>query len=152
MTAPAYVPTSRLVAEAWVRAAIAGPEVGQKLPQISDQLRADGFIRVPTVGGSADRDVPVYQSPVVTAECWWPPPKRGEFSHWHRAEQLAQRLVLATDDPELMGLDIDLSAVGDFAPARVHDVIALTLPDAVEEDPNDWARYDIDLLINWTGV
>lgn len=152
MSSP-LLPTTRLVATAWLQAAVPGPGVGKKLPEASDALRANGFLRVvPGVGGGPDRDVPAYRSPIVQVECWWPPATRSQFDHWTYAEQLAERVVAATGDGALMGLPVDLSTVGNYGPARVHDVIALSDPDLVEEDPSDWARYDVDLLINWTAV
>lgn len=147
----ASLPTSRLVAAGWLQMAVPGVQVGKELPAASDELRANGFLRVPVVGGSVDQDVAFY-SPVIGVQCWWPPALRSEWNRWTRAEQLAARVVEATFDPALMGVVIDLSGLGDIGRARVHDVTALGIPQEGEDDPSDWGRYDVDLLINWTAT
>jgi hypothetical protein len=106
-------------------------------------------MRTAQVGGSPDRYVPM-REPVVQVECWLPPPASGRQASWARAEQLANRVVAATYDRSLMGRLIDLSTVGNYAPARVHTVIALSEPDPVEEDDSDWSRFDVDLEFRWT--
>ena len=152
MSSP-LLPSTRLVAAAWLQLAIPGVGAGRALPEASDDLRASGFLRVvPGAGGGPDRDVPAYRSPVVQVECWWPAATRSQFSHWTRAEQLAERVIAATGDPALMGLVVDLSTVGNYGSARVHDVIAESDPEPVEEDPSNWGRVDVDLTVNWTGV
>lgn len=145
------LPTTRLVAEAWLRLAVPGPGVGRELPPASDQLRAAGFLRVAVVGGGIDPDVP-FRQPVLQVECWWPPPLRREWSHTIRAEQMANRLLAATFDRALMGRDINLTSVGTYGPARVHTVTALSEPDEVEEDESDWARFDLDVSVSWSAL
>jgi hypothetical protein len=43
---------------------------------------------------------------------------------------------------------LDFSARG-YASARVLTVVALSEPGRIEGDPSGFARYDVDLLINW---
>lgn len=150
MTASLYLPTTRLVADAWLRLAVPGVGVDEELPEADDQLRAAGFIRTATVGGGPNRYVPMRQ-PVVAAECWVPPNTDRKRS-WRIAEQLAERVVQATFDPAFMGVLIDLSTVGRYRSARVHDVIALGDPQRDDNDPSDWARFDVDLAFTWTGA
>lgn len=149
--APSYAPTTDLVSLAWLRLAVPYVRVDDQLPAPDQALRTVGFIRAVTVGGSMDRDVP-FRRPVVTAECWVAPPKDGSLIvQWNAAGRLAQWVIDATDDRELMGVLVDLTGFGAYSPARVHTVIADPEPRRVE-DPGKYARYDVDLQINWTAA
>lgn len=146
---PLLLPTSRLVAEGWVRLAVPGVGVGSALPTVEDQpsMRSAGFVRIDGIGGSPDRDVRFY-SPTVFLSCWFPPAERTGVVQWTRADQLAERLKAATYDGALRQVLIE--PPGNYAPARVHTAIALAEPDRVEEEASDWARSDIDITVNWT--
>lgn len=154
MTTPLYRPTTLLVSQAWLRLALPGVRVASELPEKADQaLRTDGFLRTSTVGGGTDRYVPM-RNPVIGVECWVAPDPAGgadpEQTAWLIADQLGERLLAATFDRALQGVAIDLSAFGDYAPARVHDVIAVSDPDRNDSDPSDWSRVDLDLAFTWT--
>jgi hypothetical protein len=144
-------PNTDLVAAAWLRLAVPGVGVATTLPSDVAPLRTAGFVRVATVGGSPGRDVPM-RNPVVVAECWAAPAASSAKPPWNRANGIAEQIMAATFDPALMGVLIDLSAVGDYAPARVHTVVALTEPGRVDDDPSNFARFDIDLLLSWTAA
>jgi hypothetical protein len=157
VSSPLLLPTTRFVAAGWLQLAVPGVGVGTELPDPGEQdqaaayaaARTNGFMRTAQVGGSPHRYVPM-REPVVQVECWFPPPASGKQASWARAEQLANRVVAATYERSLMGRLIDLSTVGNYAPARVHTVIALSEPDPVEEDDSDWSRFDVDLEFRWT--
>lgn len=142
-------PSTDLVAQAWLRLAVPGVRVGDVLPATDDALRTAGFIRAVTVGGRAATYVPL-RSPVVTAECWVAPPVNGApRAPWNHAAQIAEQIVGATFDDTLMNVPVDLSSVGDYAPARVLTVIALGEPQRVPNDPDAFARFDLDLQLAW---
>lgn len=153
------LPTTELVVAGWLRLAVPGPGVDTDLPDGNDSAQVaaygavatDGFLRIAPVGGSPDRDVPMRQ-PVVQIESWYAPRKdRTAKSARHRASQLANRVLNATYDPAFQGQVIDLSTVGQYAPARVHTVTALTEPDEVDE-ASDWSRFDVDVLVLWSAA
>lgn len=144
------LPPSRLVAAAWLRAALPGVTVADRLPTASAETAEVGVVRLAVVGGSPDRDQPV-RRPVVTAECWCSPDPDTGAASWGRAEALAERLVAATYDPALTHLAVDLADRGDYGPARVLTVVALAEPAQVP-DPSDWSRFDVDLQLHWTGA
>ncbi|TFV90390.1 hypothetical protein [Blastococcus sp. CT_GayMR16] len=154
MSSPLFRPTSLLVCSAWLRLA-SGVRVDTKLPDTVDEaLRTDGFIRIGgALGGDPGLEVPM-RNPVVFVECWVAPNPGGQGdpqeTAWLTADQIAARLLEATWDRQLQGVDVDLSTFGNYAPARVHDVIALTEPERVEEEKSDFARVDIDLAFTWT--
>jgi hypothetical protein len=147
------LPTTRLVAIGWLQLVVPGIGVDKRLPTVADYpaLRTDGFLRIAGAGGDPDPYVPM-RGPVIQVECWLAPPATGEPVSWARAQQLAERVLNATYDGTFMRRRIDLSAVGNYAPARVHTVTALTEPDDVEEPGSDWARVDLDLLFQWTAA
>lgn len=151
MTAPpVHAPTSRLVAVGWLSLALPGVGVGTELPKGSAASPTTGYLRTAVIGGTPGRDVPM-RGPVVAAECWFPPHADTGDASWARAEDLAERVIAATYNPALMGVVVDLSSVGSYAPARVHTVVALAEPRRDENDPSGWARLDVDLAINWTA-
>jgi len=148
MTAPLLLPTSSLVGRGWLTLALPDVGVGARLPVADDPLRAKGFVRAMVVGGDMDRELPV-RRPVIGAECWVPPAVGSDRPPWNHAEQIAARVAAATYDRALTGVTVDLSGVGDYAPAHVLTVIPLGEPQRVP-DPSNWARFDVDLLLTWT--
>jgi hypothetical protein len=147
-----FYPNAELVAAAWLRLALPGIGVATTLPADVTPLRTDGFVRIAGVGGSPDRYVPM-SHPAVQVECWAAPASEGSSKPpWNRANQLAEKVKQATYDPALMGVRLDLSSVGDYSPARVHTVVALSEPTRVENDPGSFARYDVDLLLSWSAA
>ena len=138
-----------LISVSWLKLAVPGVGVATTLPKVSDTpaLRTDGFIRVLTVGGSPDLDNP-WRQPVVTAECWAAPAVEGsDKPPWGRANSLAEAVIAACYDRALMDRVLDLGAYPDV---RVRTVVALSEPRRVENDPGNWARYDVDLLLTWS--
>lgn len=151
MTGPLHLPTTRLVADAWLQLAAPGVRADEDLPALDEALRTNGFMRTSTVGGGPNQIVPM-REPVVGVECWFAPPATSTStkSHWRRAEQLAEQLVDATYDTDLMGVVVDLTQIGSYRSARVHTVTVVGGPTKDEDDESDWARYDVDLLFLWT--
>lgn len=150
---PPYPPTTGLVARAWL--ALVLPDavrVGDALPAPDAALRTVGFVRTDTTGGGVDLYVPM-NHPIVSAECWVAPPKDGSsLVPWNAAERLAGWVIAATYAPAFMGVVVDLTPFGAYAPARVHTVNALSVPRKGPDDPGNYARFDIDLDITWTGA
>lgn len=148
------LPTTDLVAIAWLRliAGLPAQQIATKLPKDVTILRTVGFVTTQIVGGNPHPDVPMRQ-PVVTASCWAAPAAGSEKVPWGRAANLAEPIMAATYDRDLMDAEVDLTGFDpDYLPARVRTVLALTEPVRVEGDPSGFARFDIDLRINWTGA
>lgn len=147
MTA-ALRPTSELVAVGWLTLALPAVGVGTRLPAADAAMRQNGFVRVAVVGGTPDVYAP-RRVPVVVAECWVPPADGSHLPPWNRAGEVAEQVLAATFDPSLANRTVDLSGVGDYAPARVLTVTALQEPRRVDGDPNFWARHELDLSVAW---
>lgn len=149
--APPYEPTTELVSLAWLRLAVPYVQADEDLAAPDQTMRTVGFLQTLTVGGTRDRDVPLYR-PVTRVSCWVAPPEEGsDVVQLNAARRLAKWVVDATDDRALMNLEIPLTAFGDYQPALVRTVLALGLPRRVV-DPGHFARLDVDLQINWTGA
>lgn len=143
------IPSSDLVAVAWLRLALPGFGVATTLPADATPLRTDGFVRVLTVGGTPETYVPL-RRPVVAAECWAAPATQASSKPpWGRSANLAELLVAATYNRALMDVTLDLSSQGDYSPAHVRTVIALSEPRRIENDPANYARFDLDLAFTW---
>lgn len=142
-------PNTDLVARAWLRLAAAPARADWRLPAADDAMRADGFVRVVTVGGSPNVYVPL-RAPVVAAQCFVAPTVDSTGTvPWMRAAALVERVLAATYDPSLANLRIDLSSVGDYGPARVLTVSAIAEPRRIPDDAGDFARFDLDLALDW---
>jgi hypothetical protein len=146
-----YEPTTELVSLAWLRLAVPYVNVDEDLPDADATMRSVGFLQTLTVGGTRDRDVPLYR-PVTRVSCWVAPPEEGsDVVQWNAVRRLAKWVVDATDNRSLMNKTVPLTAFGNYKPARVTTVLALGIPRRVE-DPGHFARLDVDLQINWTGA
>jgi hypothetical protein len=149
VTGPLF-PGTDLVAVGWLKLIPGLPagRIATKLPGDDALLRAPGFVRTMISGGTPARDMAI-RSPVVTAECWTAPQAGSAKLPWGVANQLAEIIVAASYDRAFLYRHIDLTAVSAaYLPARVFTVIPLTEPRRVP-DPSGFARFDVDLLINW---
>lgn len=158
MTAPPRPrPSSLLVGLGWLRLALPGTSNGTDLPAADVTTRTAGFVRVSgVVAGSPGRDVPM-RVPVLLCECWVAPAEGSQKTPWNRAGDLAERLVAATYDPQLMGRLIELGVLlgadfASYAPARVQTTTAVSEPERVENDLAAWARVDVDVEMRWTPL
>ena len=151
---PAPIPTTDLVAPAWV-ATIAGltaDGVGTQLPPDDRTWAANGYILVPaTVGGTPHSSGPV-RRPVCQVECWATTPGSSR-PPWQKAAQLAEQIRLATYDRRNFGraLPITLNGVT-FAGARVLGAMMLTEPRRVWGDVADYGAYIFDLQLDWIAA
>lgn len=143
-----YLPTSDLVAVAWLKA-VAGlnpASVATSLP--SPELWAEeGFVQAQTVTGVVDVDVPQWRRPLVQVDAW----ANGGTSNkppWNKAARLVELVRAATEGPT--GRVVDLGA--NYLPARVLSVYLESEPRRVEDDPAGYARFTFDLHVDWARV
>lgn len=156
--APPYAPHVMVVARGWLRLALlTDVAVLDALPpgdKITAKMRELGLVRVRPTGGQPSVENAM-RHPVVTAECWVPPPNDGSaIVQTNAAGRLGEWVVAATEDPALMGrlLDFPALGLGAYRPARVHGVVALTEPLPVLGDPGNYARTDVDLHLHWSAT
>jgi hypothetical protein len=155
MTAPALLlPNTDLVGVAWLRRnpklSDKGIGIGTVLPSDDAALRA-GFIQTTVVGGSPEEYVPI-RRPVITVSAWAAPASPGSTkTPWPQAFQIAEWVWEQTHDAAHRNVTLTFSLPG-YARARVFTVSALTEPRRVPGDEGNYARVDLDVQINWTGV
>jgi hypothetical protein len=150
-------PNTDLVGVAWLKLVpgLDPQKVATKLPTSNGEVSADalrppggGFVRWHSgLGGTPSG---VMRRPVGAAECWAAPAPGSSQVPWGRASELAEAIMDAVDDEHSPLHGITVTLPGDYGMARVHSVNALGEPVKVEGDPSGFARFDLDLEINWT--
>ena len=153
MTIPAgpYLPTSPVVAVAWLRsrAGIPAGSVATKLPRELAAWAELGFIQATIVPGSVDDDVRK-RSPLVQIDAWAHSPE-GVKPPVGKAARLAELVLKATEtDAQLYGRAIDLGP--NYLPARVLSAHSPTEPSEVEGDPSGFARVTFDFVLDWVRI
>lgn len=144
-----YLPTSDLVAVAWLKAVGTLPASGvaTTLPSDPTTWADEGFVQAQTITGVADADLPQWRRPLVQVDCW---ANAGTSNKppWNKAARLAELVRAATEGPT--GRVVTLP--GDYLDARVLSVYLGTEPRRIEDDPAGYARLSLDLHVDWARV
>lgn len=151
---PIYLPTDELVAVAFLRdlpaladvpvaTTLAAPE-GEAVPSWQTTGKRV-YIQVTTapLGPPPDPYFPSHR-PRLVISCW-ALPKR-----WNDAGQIAQVIRAATYDTSLVNRTL-LPADG-YNPVYLMALEALAEPARITGDPNELARYDISLSLEWISL
>lgn len=143
-------PTTELVAIAWLKGVSSLPveQIGTTLP--ADETKySNGFVQVLGVGGTPNPHVAM-RRPVVRVSCWMPSASKPRYGE---ANDLAERVVEATYGADGHGQTGRLvtPSGGKHADALVHSVYPVGEPQRIN-DPNGFARYDVDIAFHWTAV
>lgn len=139
-------PSTDLVAVAWLGSlSLTTDGVGTVLPADPNTWAANGWVQVTTVGGSPAVHIPMREG-VVQVDAWCCRPN-SELAPWNRAGSLAGEIVDACYRQER---PVNISLPAGFRPVRVHTVYALTEPRAIEGDDSRFARYQLDVQVNWS--
>lgn len=149
MPAGPYPPTNELVAQAWLRQRVAGVSAGQvatTLPQDPAVWADEGFIQVQALpGGSVDIETYV-RHPVVQLDFYATTPGSNK-PPWNLANRLVEHVRIATEDAQEYGRPVELGA--DYEGARVLAVYPVGEPTRVTDDPSGYARFTLDLAVDW---
>lgn len=155
MTAPPWLlPNTDLVGVAWLKRnpkfSAKGIGIATVLPSNDAALRA-GFITTTVVGGSPEIELPI-RHPVIAVSAWAAPADPASSkTPWSQAFQIAEWVWEQTFDPAHMGALLTFSLPG-YAQARVRTAVALTEPRRIPGDEGNYARVELDVMLNWTGV
>lgn len=155
MTAPALLlPNTDLVGVAWLKRnpkfSAKGIGIATVLPNDDVALRA-GFVQTTVVGGSPEVELPI-RRPVLQVSAWAAPADPASSkTPWAQAFQIAEWVWEQTYATEHQNVLLTFSLPG-YAKARVFSAVALSEPRRVPGDEGNYARVDLDVLINWTGV
>lgn len=147
--------TTDLVVTAWLATipGITAAMVGTTLPRPAADGTVSwadtGFVQATTgVGGTPNKDVPL-SSPVVQIDCW-ATQSNSDLPPRAKANALAMAVwwaaVLNT------GIETVLALRSGYAGARVMSAYLLGEPRPVYGDPSDYARYTVDMAMNWVEV
>lgn len=147
---PTLYANDELVTVAWLALVFDSTDmVGLTLPQDQTKWSASGFVQPSSFpGGSSDMYVPMY-SPVVQVDCWAVTPTSGKPA-WGKAANLAQAIENATYGTAFR--EKTLTLPGSFPPAQLKTVYLNTRPHRVPDDPSGFARFMLELRINWAPV
>lgn len=108
-----------------------------------------GFVQATTpVGGGSDMYVPM-NSPVMQIDCW-AAQSNTDLPQWAKANALAEtiRWACLADDSTQTALTLRAG----YAQARVRSAYLVTEPKPVYGDEDDYARYLLNVALNWTEV
>jgi hypothetical protein len=139
--------TTELVAIAWLKGVV-GDIVATTLPADNSTWAASGFVVVATVGGSANRYVPL-RSPVVSVDCWAVSPESNK-PPWNKAAYLAELIQAACYDSQ--GTPRLLTLPTGYPQARVLSAYSEYEPRRVPDDEASYARFNLGLTFNWVEV
>ena len=144
-----YLPTSDLVAVAWLKSIGTLPATGvaTTLPGDPATWADEGFVQAQTITGVAEVDVPQWRRPLVQVDAW---ANAGTSNKppWNKAARLVELVRAATEGPT--GRVVSLP--GDYLDARVLSVYLETEPRRIEDDPAGYARFSLDLHVDWARV
>lgn len=144
-----YLPTSALVAVAWIGQRVAGiteDMTATALPRDLSKWADLGFVQVTVIPGRPDIDVGV-RRPLIQVDAWAHSPE-GVKPPVGKATRLAELVLRATEnDAQLFGRPVDLGP--NYLPVRVLSVIPESEPNAIADDLSGFARVTLDLSLVW---
>lgn len=149
-----YLPTTELVAEAWLGQRVPGIVQGQvatTLPKPSEagviSWADEGFVQVQALpGGPADVDLPQWRRAVCQLDFWAATPS-GKVPPWALANRLVE-LVRAATETQAYGGAVTLRE--GYLGARVQAAYFETEPRRVLDDPAGYARFTVDAFaLDW---
>lgn len=143
--------TTELVATAWlatipgITAAMAGTQLPRPAADGTVSWAATGFVQTTPVGG----DFGMYTalaSPVVQVDCW-ATQSNSDLPPLAKANALAMAVAWAA--VENTGIETVLNLRAGYAAARVMSAYLLGAPRPLYGDPSDYARYTMNVAMNW---
>lgn len=152
--APPYLPTSELVGVAWLSQRVAGLDgsmVATTLPSMVSKWSGSGFLQAQAlVAGSSDIDLPQARKTLLQLDAWAVNvDASGAVSAkpaWNEANRLIELVRAATEEQDY-GKPVELPAA--YLGARVQSVYFVTEPARVLNDPSGYARFTVDLALDW---
>lgn len=153
-----YLPTNELVAVAWLSQRVPGLSAGQVATTLPGKRQDgtlpwgdEGFVQVQAIpGGMPDIELPV-RHPVLQVDCWAATvDAAGNVSMkppWNKANRLAELIRNATEHGQIHGRPVVLPE--GYLGARVQAVYLITEPTRVPGDPSGYARFTLDLALDW---
>lgn len=159
MSIPAgpYLPTTALVAVAWLGQRVPGltdAMVATRLPRDLSTWADAGFVQATIVPGAAEVDIPVRHG-IVQVDAWAvnvaADGSASAKPPINKAARLAELVYRATlDDVQVFGRPVTMPT--NYLAARVQAAYAITEPSEVPDDPSGYARVTFDLALDWARI
>lgn len=148
-----FPPNNDLVAVAWLSQRVPGlvaAQVATTLPADASTWTAEGFVQIQAIPGRVpDIDVPL-RLPVYQVDCWAVTADASgnpTFKpHWPKANRLAELIRLGVE-AQVHGKPVELPS--GYNGARVQSAYLLSEPARVPDDPSGYARFTLDLALDW---
>lgn len=146
-----YPPTNELVAVAWLSQRV--PEliglgiVATTLPKDTSKWTDTGFVQARSVvGGIPNIDIPL-RRPVIQLDTWACSSGSNKPS-WNLANRLVELIRIETE--EMADYNKAVTLPDGYNGAIVGSAYFINEPRRVNDDPSGYARFTVDLAINWT--
>lgn len=155
-----YLPTSALVAVAWLGQRVPGITsvlVATKLPRDIAAWQDAGFVQVTVVPGSAEVDIPIRRA-ILQLDCWGVTVSADGSASAKpavmKATRLAELILRATEDATqgVGGFGRPVVMPANYLAARVQAAYPLTEPSEVADDPGGYGRVTFDLALDWVRI
>lgn len=149
---PPYLPTAELVAVAWARQRVPGLDgiVATALPRSTETWAGTGFVTLRALPSGPYAPNGTKRTSVVQADAWWSGTSGTTSAakpQWGKANQLVEALIAATEESALYSTPVTLP--DQYRGAIVLAVYPMSDPQKVEGDPSGYARYTVDLAVDW---
>jgi len=150
-----YYPTDELVGVAWLSQRVPGltaADVATTLPRASSATESvpwltKGFVQVQAIStGRSLIDIPV-RRPVLQVDCWAASPASSSKVPWNKAARLVELIRVAAEEDTRFGQPVDLP--NGYLGARVQAVYLATDPNRITGDDSGYARFSLDLAVDW---
>lgn len=153
-----YLPTSALVAVAWIGQRVPGVTPGMvatSLPRDTATWADLGFLQVTVIPGVAEIDSGGRRRAVVQVDGWGVSVKADGSAGARPAVNKATRLVelvrrATEDDVQAFGRPVTLPDA--YLDARVLAAYPMTEPAPVDGDPSGYGRVTFDLALDWVRL
>ena len=144
-----FRPNSELVAVAWLKGlTYLGTRVATELPKNLSGWSASGFVVVSAAGGTGVQYTPM-RRPVVDVQTVAVAPESGR-PPWSQSSQMAEQIVAATLDHPTVPRRVTMPS--GYRSAFVRSVWVVTEPRRVPGDAGDFARFSMDLALDWVEI
>lgn len=153
-----YLPTTALVAVAWLGQRVPGlaeAMVATSLPRELADWADAGFVQVTVIPGGAEVDSGARRRGIIQVDAWGINLKTdgsaGAKPAVAKATRLAELIMRSTeDDVQVFGRPVTMPA--NYLPARVLSVYPMTEPSPIPDDPSGFGRVTLDLALDWARL
>lgn len=153
-----YLPTTALVAVAWLGQrvpGIAAAQVATRLPRDLVTWLDEGFVQATVIPAAAEVDSGARRRGIVQIDAWGANAATdGSVTAKPavmKATRLAELIVRATEDAvQSFGRPVTMPA--NYAAARVLSAYPMTEPSEVPDDPSGFGRVTFDLALDWARI